>query len=180
MLRRPEGVAQRRPATSERPRRAAPSHGAALERRRGNRLLAAWQSARGELAFPSFAALEAVADVELMRHSVLLRIGAKGALTIERFGPPAPPVEKAAQRKGGDAPPVITPLIVTWVLSVGAAALRRRAPVAESDEVAIGSRYLCYRCAVVPIAADGADVDALLAVLGYRWVQSTSSLNKAK
>ena len=65
---------------------------------------------------------------------------------------------------------MITSLVVSWVLSVGAAALRRRAPVVESDEVAIGDRHLCYRCAVVPIAADGGEVDGLVGVLGYRWV----------
>ena len=64
---------------------------------------------------------------------------------------------------------MVTPLVVTWILSVGAAALRRRAPVSESGEVAIGKRKLLYRCAVVPLAADGAEVDSLLAVLGYRW-----------
>lgn len=170
MLRRPEGAAPQRAATPERPRRAAPSHGTMLERRRGHRLLAAWHLARGDLAFPSFAGLEAAADAELMRHSVLLRVGRKGALTIERFGPPAPAAAGTARRKGGEAPPVVTPLVVTWMLSVGAAALRRRAPVVESDEVAIGGRHLCYRCAVVPIAADGGEVDGLVGVLGYRWV----------
>ncbi len=170
MLRRPEGAAPQRAVTPERLPRAAPNHGAVIERRRGHRLLAAWHSARGELAFPSFAVLEAAAGPELMRHSVLLRIGRKGALTIERFGSPTPPAAKAARRKGGDAPPVVTSLVVSWVLSVGAAALRRRAPVVESDEVAIGGRHLCYRCAVVPIAADGGEVDGLVGVLGYRWV----------
>jgi hypothetical protein len=59
--------------------------------------------------------------------------------------------------------------VVTWVLAVSAAALRRRAPVSESDEVKIGRRHLCYRCAVVPVSNDGTEVDALVGVLGYRW-----------
>lgn len=139
-----------------------------LERRRGNRLLTAWKAARGETDFPSFAALEAAADAELMRHSMLLRVGATGALTIERFGPPAAPPARAAGNKGAPLP-VITPMVVAWVLSVGTAALRRRAPVAESDEVLIGKRHLCYRCAAVPLSSDGAQVDALVAILGYRW-----------
>ncbi len=140
-----------------------------LERRRGNRLLSAWKTARGELQIPSLAALEKAADSELLRHWMLLRVRAKGALTIERFGPPAPVPDHAAHRKGAGDPPVITPLVVTWVISVGAAALRRRAPVVESDDVTVGKRILRYRCAVVPVASDGAEVDALVGVLGYRW-----------
>lgn len=169
MIRRSEGAAHLRPAVSERPRRVAPHSGVAIERRRGNRLVAAWHLARGDLAFPSYAGLEAAADAELMRHSVLMRVGPKGALTIERFGPPAPPATRASVRKDPGAPPVVTPLVVSWILSIGAAALRRRSPVAESDQVAIGGRRLCYRCAVVPIAADGGEVDSLVGVLGYRW-----------
>jgi hypothetical protein len=166
MLHRTDGSARAGDATVERASRAAPTHRAMLERRRGNRLLSAWKAARGDLAFPSFAALEAAADAELMRHSLLLRVGLKGALTIERFGPPAPP---AAAKDGAVSPPVITPLVVTWVLAVAGSALRRRTPVTESDEVRIGNRRLCYRCAVVPVASDGAEVDSLVGVLGYRW-----------
>ena len=166
MLHRTDGSARGGQATVERASRAAPTHRAMLERRRGNQLLTAWKAARGDLAFPSFAAFERVADPELLRHSMLLRVGARGALTIERFGPPSP---ARAQADGTESPPVITPLVVTWVLSVGSAALRRRAPVSESDEVKIGKRRLCYRCAVVPVASDGAEVDALVGVLGYRW-----------
>jgi hypothetical protein len=170
MLHRPEGAERLHAAAADPSRRTAPMHRVVLERRRSNRLLSAWKTARGELSFPSFAALEAAADSELMRHSMLLRVGQKGALTIERFGPPAPAGASASSaKKGADAPPVVTPLVVTWILSVGAAALRRRAPVSESGEVGIGKRKLLYRCAVVPLAADGAEVDSLLAVLGYRW-----------
>jgi hypothetical protein len=140
-----------------------------LERRRGNRLVSAWKSARGDLEIPSLAALEAGTDAELLRHSMLLRVRAKGALTIERFGPPAPVFDRTASRKHADGPPVVTPLVVTWILSVGAAALRRRAPVVESDNVSIGRRVLHYRCAVVPVAENGSEVDALVGVLGYRW-----------
>ena len=169
MLHRTEGAARAGQATVKRASRAAPTHRAMLERRRGNRLLSAWKAARGDLAFPSFAALEAAADAELMRHSLLLRVGLKGALTIERFGPPAPPATAADGHGGADSPPVITPLGVTWVLAVAGSALRRRSPVTESDEVRIGKRRLCYRCAVVPVASDGAEVDSLVGVLGYRW-----------
>lgn len=167
MLHRTEGSARAGQAGPERASGAAPTHRAMLERRRGNQLLTAWKAARGDLAFPSFAALQGVADAELLRHSMLLRVGARGALSIERFGPPVPAKIIAAER--AETPPVITPLVVTWVLSVGSAALRRRAPVTESDEVKIGRRTLCYRCAVVPVSSDGAEVDALVGVLGYRW-----------
>ena len=173
MLQKPDDAAQGRAVRSQARRRGGPNSQIVLERRRGQRLLTAWQSARGELPFPSFAALEAAADAELMHHSVLLRVGAKGQLTIERFGPPVPSGQ-GAPRKSGDAPAVITPLVVTWMLSIAASALRRCAPVAESDEVAFGKRYLCYRCAVVPISANGTEVDALVGVLGYRWVQAAS------
>lgn len=166
MLHRTDGSARAGQARLERGSRAAPTHRAMLERRRSNQLLTAWKAARGDLAFPSFAALEGVADAELLRHSMLLRVGARGALTIERFGPPVP-AKTAGER--AESSPVITPLVVTWVLSVGSAALRRRAPVTESDEVRIGQRTLCYRCAVVPVASDGVEVDALVGVLGYRW-----------
>ena len=169
MLHRTEGAVHLGAASAEPSRRGGPTHRAMLERRRGNRLLSAWRAARGELAFPSLAALESAADAELMRHSMLLRVGAKGALTIERFGPPAPASASPARKKRADVPPVVTPLVVTWILSVGAAALRRRAPVVESGEVTIGKRHLLYRCAVVPLAGDGAEVDSLLGVLGYRW-----------
>jgi hypothetical protein len=167
MLHRTDGAQRLGAAATDPSRRTAPTQRVMLERRRSNRLLSAWKTARGDLAFPSFAAVEAAADSELMRHSMLLRVGQKGALTIERFGPPAP--SAPSSKKGAAAPPVVTPLVVTWILSVGAAALRRRAPVSESGEVAIGKRTLFYRCAVVPLAADGAEVDSLLAVLGYRW-----------
>jgi hypothetical protein len=165
MLHRTEGSARAGQAKPERASRAGPTHRAMLERRRGNQLLTAWKAARGDLAFPSFSAFAGIADSELLRHSLLLRVGARGALTIERFGPPAPATSQARE----ESPPVITPLVVTWVLSVGSTSLRRRAPVTESDEVRIGNRTLCYRCAVVPLASDGAEVDTLVGVLGYRW-----------
>jgi hypothetical protein len=156
-------------AETERASRTTPTHRAMLERRRGNRLLAAWKAARTDLTFPSLAALEAAADPELMHHSMLVRVGAKGTLTIERFGPPAPQPAERSGRKDEPRMPVITPLVVTWVLAVSSAALRRRAPVTESDEVKVGTRHLCYRCAVVPVSSDGAEVDGLVGVLGYRW-----------
>ena len=149
--------------------RSTPKAQIAVERRRGQRLLNAWHSARGEHLFPSFAALEAAADSELMHHSVLLRVGARGQLTIERFGPPVPTGAIDSGKENSDVAPVVTPVVVTWILSVAAAALRRRAPVTESDEVPLGSRFLCYRCAVVPISSNGAEVDGLVGVLGYRW-----------
>ena len=168
MLERPQTTIRAGAANAERGSRAAPTHRAILERRRGNRLVAAWKAARTNLVFPSVSELEAAADPELMRHSMLVRVGVKGALTIERFGPPAPQAAGTDQN-GQPSAPVVTPLVVTWVLAVSAAALRRRAPVTESDEVKIGKRHLCYRCAVVPVSSDGAEVDALVGVLGYRW-----------
>jgi hypothetical protein len=166
MLYKPAGAAGTGQARVERAARAAPSHRAMLERRRGNQLLTAWKAARADLAFPSLAALQETADPELFRHSMLLRVGARGALTIERFGPPMPATPAS---NGSASLPVVTPLVVTWVLSVGSSALRRRAPVTESDDVKIGARMLRYRCAVVPVSSDGAEVDALVGVLGYRW-----------
>ena len=170
MLQKSDDAAQGCAVRTEARRRSAPTPQVAIERRRGQRLLTAWHSARGDRPFPSFAALEAAADSELMHHTVLVRVGAKGQLTIERFGPPAP---AGAARGASEGPVVVTPLVVTWILSVAASALRRRAPVSESDEVALGSRYLCYRCAVVPISSDGAAVDGLVAILGYRWAKDS-------
>jgi hypothetical protein len=166
MLHKPDGAAGAGQARVERGRRPVPSHRAMLERRRGNQLLTAWKAARSDLNLPSLGALQDTADPELFRHSMLLRVGRRGALTIERFGPPLP-AQSASE--GLAASPVVTPLIVTWVLSVGSSALRRRAPVTESDEVKIGKRTLRYRCAVVPVSSDGTEVDALVGVLGYRW-----------
>jgi hypothetical protein len=166
MLHKPDGAAGAGQARVERGGRPVPSHRAMLERRRGNQLLTAWKAARSDPGLPSLGALQDTADPELIRHSMLLRVGRRGALTIERFGPPLP-AQSASE--GFSASPVVTPLIVTWVLSVGSSALRRRAPVTESDEVKIGKRTLRYRCAVVPVSSDGAEVDALVGVLGYRW-----------
>jgi hypothetical protein len=166
MLYKPDGAAGAGQARVERGGRAVPGHRAMLERRRGNQLLTAWKAARADLALPSLGALQDTADPELFRHSMLLRVGRRGALTIERFGPPLP---VPAASDGSVVSPVITPLVVTWVLSVGSSALRRRAPVTESDDVKIGKRTLRYRCAVVPVSSDGAEVDALVGVLGYRW-----------
>ena len=166
MLHKPDGATGAGQARAERGGRAVPSHRAMLERRRGNQLLTAWKAARADLAFPSLAALQEIADPQLFRHSMLLRVGARGALTIERFGPPMPGDPGST---GSAGLPVVTPLVVTWVLSVGSAALRRRAPVTESDDVKIGARMLRYRCAVVPVSSDGAEVDALVGLLGYRW-----------
>jgi hypothetical protein len=168
MLQKSDDAAQARAVRTETRRRSAPTPQVAIERRRGQRLLTAWHTARGDRPFPSFADLEAAADSELMHHSVLVRVGTKGQLTIERFGPPIPTGESAARKKS-DGPIVVTPLVVTWILSIAASALRRRAPVSESDEIALGSQYLCYRCAVVPISTDGTAVDSLVGILGYRW-----------
>jgi hypothetical protein len=168
MLHRTEDAARNGAARLERTERRAPTHQSMQERRRTNRLVSAWRAARGEAPFPSFAGLESVTDPELQRHFLLMRVGSKGALTIERFGPPAPQPDGVASTEG-ESPPVVTPLVVTWVLSVGAAVLQRQAPVSESDEVKIGHRRLRYRCAVVPVSSDGAKLDGLVGVLGYRW-----------
>jgi hypothetical protein len=174
MLHRTETAARDGSARLERTERRAPTHQSMQERRRTNRLVSAWNAARGESPFPSFAGLESATDPELQRHFLLMRVGSKGALTIERFGPPAPQSDEAGSTADGENPPVVTPLVVTWVLSVGATVLRRRAPVSESDEVNIGHRRLCYRCAVVPVSSDGDKLDRLVAVLGYRWGQAGS------
>ena len=69
--------------------RSTPKAQIAVERRRGQRLLNAWHSARGEHLFPSFAALEAAANSELMHHSVLLRWGheanSRSSASVRRF-----------------------------------------------------------------------------------------------
>jgi hypothetical protein len=174
MLHRTEDAARNGSARLERTERRAPTHRPMLERRRTNRLVSAWKAARGDLPFPSFAGLESATDPELRRHFLLMRVGSKGALTIERFGPPAPQAEACAATVEGESAPVVTPVVVAWVLSVGASVLRRRAPVSESDEVDIGHRRLCYRCAVVPVSSGGDKLDGLVAVLGYRWGQARS------
>jgi hypothetical protein len=174
MLHRTEDAARNGAARLERTERKAPTHQPMLERRRTNRLVSAWKAARGESTFPSYADLESATDPEMRRHFLLMRVGSKGALTIERFGPPELQSDGAATLVEGESPPVVTPLVVTWVLSVGATVLRRRAPVSESDEVKIGPRRLCYRCAVVPVSSDGDKLDGLVAVLGYRWGRAGS------
>ena len=62
MLHTPEGAERLHAAATDPSRHAAPMHRVVLERRRSNRLLSAWKTARGELSFPSFAALEAAAS----------------------------------------------------------------------------------------------------------------------
>ena len=170
MLHRMEGGGPiRRTGGTERARKPTPVYKSALERRRTHRLIAAWhQAAPDATSIPSLAAIEAAADGELMRHTVLMRVGPGGILTIERFGPPEP-ITAAPKNGVADNAPVITPVVVTWVLSVGATALRCRTPTVESDEVAIGKRHLCYRCAVVPVSSDGSEIDFLVGILGYRW-----------
>ena len=111
MLHNPDGATGAGQARAERGGRAVPSHRAMLERRRGNQLLTAWKAARADLAFPSLAALQEIADPQLFRHSMLLRVGARGALTIERFGPPMPGDPGST---GSAGLPVVTPLVVTW------------------------------------------------------------------
>lgn len=138
----------------------------AAERRGGNRLLSAWQRARDEAELPSLAALERATEPELMHRTILLRVGPKGALTIERFGPPQP---TPGGRVPAAMPAPVTPMVVTWIRSIAVRALRGRAPRHEADEVMIGKRRFCYRCVVVPVSANGTDVDHLVGVLGYRW-----------
>jgi len=176
MLHKGDGTpAARRIDTGGSLRRTQTGVAAALERRAGNRLLSAWQRACAQAEMPSLTALEEAAGPELMHRTILLRVGAKAALTIERFGPPDP--AGAAPAAGMRAP--ITPMVVSWIRSIANSALRQRAPKYEAGEVPIGNYHLCYRCVVVPVSADGKAIDTLVGVLGYRWARSGGQAQKA-
>ena len=125
-------------------------------------LLRLWQAVRRRHFLPSAATLLP----ELFRTETspgfLVRIARDGGMTIERFGRIAG-AETGQSRRTRAAP--VDAAVIDWVLTVCRDALGRRSPVDEGATIAAGGGSYRYRCAIVPLSENGADIDCLAGLL---------------
>lgn len=91
----------------------------------------------------------------------LVRVSRNGGLVIERFGR----VAAASTGHSRRIRPPVDAAVIDWMLALCRDAVSRRAPVDGRRTIGAADSAFRYRCAIVPLSENGADVDCLAGLL---------------